>query len=225
MSLRSIGHFGLAMFIVVASHTLTRSCAAQCGQQAKNGSSKREDEEVSTGRAPVRWELLEFYIAEGGGVQSRRIRRVKVTLLDKQTAPWGRSFVGDEELTYNTKEPVVLEAVEAFLWEPLRMAVPEGLHGARGDGSSSCVGTIRIYPTRGQSFPIGISYVGFVLNSDSADLQNIFYSWGVAHFLDKLCAKHAGRRVPPAVMKTLTGEARMESDRETFAPIKNHLEK
>jgi hypothetical protein len=221
----SVRRLGLALLIAVPSNTLTFSFEAQFDQQAENASSEDENQDDCTAEPPpVKWELLEFYFIQGERPRSRRIRRVKVTLLDKQTAPWGRSFVGDKELIYEIEEPHVLEALEVFLWRPLRMAAPDGAHGARGDGSSASIGTIRIYTNHGESFPIGISTVGFILNNDSADVQNVFYSWGLAHFLDDLCAKRAGNRIPPLVMKELTGEARFESDRRAFPPIKRQLE-
>jgi len=54
------------------------------------------------------------------------------------------------------------------------------------------------------------------LESDSADYQNTFYSWGLAQFLDDVTFLQLKTHVPAAIMKELTGEARMDSDKNAM---------
>lgn len=175
-----------------------------------------ESEIVDEEEYQPHWDLLEFRAIWGHPELSHRIKRLKITLVGNDRAGWGDGFAGEKGLVYETDTPADLEAFEKYLTQPLRFAVSPGLHGARGDGSSYCIGAIHV-TTNTEEFTVGISRVGFALEqAESADLQNTFYSWGLAHFLDHLCSTRTGTRIPPAIMKELTGEARMGEDKETF---------
>jgi hypothetical protein len=201
----------LFVLTMVVSATLMARGASPKSQQSQE--SEREADLLINPKEPPqpRWELLECPHVVNDPISSRRIKHIKIKLLAKQNDPWGRGLAGDKDLVYETTAPSVLEAFEAFLKRPLRMAVQPGLHGAMGDGSSISVGTIEVQTDK-DTFTIHVSIVGFVLDSDTADLQNTFYSWGMAHFLDSLCAKLRGTHIPPEVMKKLSGEARIEED-------------
>lgn len=167
-----------------------------------------------------RWNLLWFCDVVNNPARSHRIQRIRIVLPEKQATPWQAGWTGDEPLIYETNDRHVLEAMEQFLTFPHRMAVPRGLHGARGDGSSSSVGTITI-TTNQEEFTVNISRVGFVLDSDAADYQNTFYSWGLAHFLDDVCWERLKRHIPPEITAELTGEARIEQDRRALKAMRD----
>lgn len=181
------------------------------------GSTERVSKRVRHRRP--RWDLLSFRDVVDNPSLSHRITRIKITLPEKQATPWQAGWTGDEPLVYETNDQRVLDAMEQFLTFPLRMAVPRGLHGGRGDGSSSSVGTITVI-TNTEEFTVNVSRVGFVLDSDVADYQNIFYSWGLAHFLDDISFERLNVHIPPKIMKELTGEARIEQDRKALEVVK-----
>lgn len=77
--------------------------------------------------------------------------------------------------------------------------------------------------TNTEEFVIHISRVGFVLESDSADYQNTFYSWGLAQFLDDLTFERLKTHIPATIMKELTREARMDADKKVMDTLRKTM--
>ena len=63
-----------------------------------------------------------------------------------------------------------------------------------------------------------------MLGDFQPDFQALFFSWGLAHFLDDVCRKQAGIIIPPNVMRELTGEAWITWRRENYDALKRRLE-
>jgi len=202
-----------SLFIILPS--LAISATPTTAGKLKDPQSVSSDSEHLIEPPLPRWELLDFYTVVNRPSLAHRIRRIKVILPEKQATPWQAGWTADKPILYETDDPGALKAIETYLTRPLRIAVARGVHGARGDGSSSSLGAVKII-TNTEEFDIHISRVGFVLESDSADYQNTFYSWGLAQFLDDVTFLQLKTHVPAAIMKELTGEARMDSDKNAM---------
>ena len=103
--------------------------------------------------------------------------------------------------------------MEEFLRNPLRLAV-----GEYGDKSCECgyiVGKV-VVTTATEDFTINITRREFLLGDRVPVISRVFYSWGLAHFLDDLCFTQTGTHILPDVVNSLSGEGRIEKDRKAF---------
>lgn len=160
------------------------------------------------------WELLEMTKGLGGIPQSeqRYIKHVKITFIAKDASPLKVGFVGKKPLVYETDDPHVLDAITKFLWFPLRHAMSERFQRHISIGGAYDVGTM-VVTTNKDAFTIYITQHGFQLGEDLY-VDSLFYSWGLAHFLDDLCVHKLGIHIPPDIMRHLTGESRANGEKK-----------
>lgn len=169
------------------------------------------------------WELLEMTDGMGGVPPSERraINRIKITFNAKDATIWNVGFVGKKPLVYETDDPRVLHVITYFLSHPLRRAASGRSHGCEGSGFD--VGTIEVTTSK-DKFIITITRIGFLLG-ESPDLHTIFYSWGLAHFLDDLCIHKLGVHIPPNIMRHLTGEWMIDVEKKILQRLNEQFRK
>jgi hypothetical protein len=171
------------------------------------------------------WGLLNFYVIlpdpdRRDNPESHRIKRIKISLSEKNNAPWDLGWAGDKPLLYETQDPGVLETIEDFLRHPLRLALGQD-YDCDSEGGI-IVGRVLV-TTNQEKFMIGISMGAFLLGDNVPHMSRVFYSWGLAHFLDDLVARHAGIRIPPEALRSLSGESRMDNDRESLRKLNERM--
>ncbi|MHB1038616.1 MAG: hypothetical protein ACYC35_29810 [Pirellulales bacterium] len=222
---RSCGPFvvsflGMAMVLATVSDM---GGAAQPKSVAKRVRKDRQAEQGSKLLPKPKWELLDFggYASSDGTVSKHYIKRMRIILPDKKATPWGASLVGDKKVVYVIEDPHVLEAIEIFLRNPLRLVLGENADGDTGLGY--VVGKI-VVSTNTEEFPIYITPSAFLLGDDSPQISRAFYSWGLAHVLDDVCSREAGTHISAKVMRWLSGEWRTERDKEVFGELKKTSE-
>ena len=89
-----------------------------------------------------------------------------------------------------------------------------GLKGVPG-GDANAYGTIYV-KTKSGTFYIGMTPLGFTLNSDMYTTANCFWSWGLAKHIDDLLFENTGKRLPENAFMTFSGEGEIESSKERY---------
>jgi len=148
---------------------------------------------------PTPWRLLDF--TDPG---SRRITSLRIVLPEKEKTPFGSGIAGDKRVVYTTTDATVMRAMERFLCWPMRHAVQDDVYG--GPGSAFCVGEVHVRTTTDKLL-VGISLAGFALEGREANLQNTFYSWGLAKYVDDILFEKTHLHLPEDLFRTLSGEA------------------
>lgn len=124
---------------------------------------------------PTDWTLLRF-------TDERKILRAAIIMSEKRFfGPIGFQPNGE---TINISDRESLKKIEdSFSPPPLRMADPDD--GKSGGGwGTACFGRLEIETTDGKFF-IGISFLGFHLNHDALNYNNVFWSGSLARFIDE----------------------------------------
>jgi hypothetical protein len=215
-----VSFLGMAMALATISDM---GGAAQPKSVAKCVRKDRQAEEGSGLLPKPKWELLDFgeYGSSDGTVRKHHIKRMRIMLPEKKATPWGASLVGDKPVVYVIEDPHVLEAIEVFLRNPLRLVLAENADVTVGD--MYVVGKI-VVSTNTEEFPIYITPSAFLLGDDSPLISRAFFSWGLAHVLDDVCSREAGTHISAEVMRWLSGEWRTERDKEVFGELKKTSE-
>lgn len=124
---------------------------------------------------PTDWTLLRFS-------DERKIRGAAIIMSEKSRffGPGGFQPSGE---TINISDRDSLNKIEAiFRTPPLRMADPDD--GKSGGGwGTACFGRLEIETTDGKFF-IGMSFLGFHLNHDALNYNNVFWSGSLAKLID-----------------------------------------
>jgi hypothetical protein len=192
------------------------------------GTAGASEEDAQDAKKPwipkPRWELLlmtpttDIPLAE-----QRLIKRVNVVLPGTKTVP--RGIAGEAGILYESDDAHVLLFVRQALLFPLRHAIESRSDGSDG-GGGVIVGKIVVTTTQDE-FTITVTRSAFSLGenaekgSEEGTFQTYFYSWGLAHFIDDLCARQAHAHIDAKVMRRLTGEWRMERDKEALLELRN----
>ena len=153
------------------------------------------------------WRALDF------GGEQRKIKQLTITLPERKATPWEAGIVGDTKLVYSTSDAQELAAVEWFLRWPLRIACAPGVHGCRG--STFTIGTIEV-KTDIDTFTIGVTTWGFYLG-DHPDYQTLFFSWGLAHYLDDVVFDKTGKHILEERLRNLSGECQIDEQEQRLS--------
>lgn len=175
-------------------------------------------------KSKAAWRLLEAVSMSRGPSPSQQrpiMKHIKITLLKKDLRRQSAGFLADKPVIYETDDARVLLTIAFFLRNPLRLGAPLSTHQG---GCPSTVGTI-VVVTPKDKLTIFITTYGFGLGDDLPDIHTTFYSWGLAHFLDELCVQQAGTHIPARLMKELSGEWRMDQEREELQRMKEQLKR
>jgi hypothetical protein len=193
-----------------ATNTSSQLALLDVGDRPDYGNN--ESDLIAESRRQERfWKRLEMTEGHAGVPPSeeRVIKRIKITLNGKDDSPMRVSLVGKARVVYETKDRRVLKAINTFLDLPFRYAIPAN---SSVGGGAYVLGTV-VVTTNRDEFPISITTTGFQLEEGSASFRTMFYSWGLAHFLDDVCFEATRAHIPAGALAHLTGEDRFASER------------
>lgn len=101
---------------------------------------------------------------------------------------------------------------------PLRLAWPDDGSFNLGGGHGTYLGKMHVSSPAGQ-FLIGLSALGFMLDTVMVDARHIFYSYMLARTIDEILLLKAGIRLPPPLMEVLSGERQIRLEKEVYSSV------
>jgi len=138
------------------------------------------------GRKPVqvRWQLLERLPAE----ESREVTKIRIVMFKRERTGFQDYLAREERFDTEITDPLVLDMMPIFLsWALRGAAIADAPHNDEPCGYG--LGELHISRIDGD-FMIGITTVGFALQSRIPTLRNTFYSCGVAKLVDHILVRH-----------------------------------
>lgn len=171
-----------------------------------------EDEKIRKYHAKLDKAWGELFFAT-----KRKVTKVQVVIFEKSETAFESGFNKKKKVSATSSSEDVCKAVHQFLEQPMRYALSSTKGG--GGGSWYKVGEVVVTTDQG-AFTVGLSYGGFTCDGEAANYQNVFFSWGLAHYVDDVYFEQSGQRLPEEVLKGWSGEAHLNHEKETYANIK-----
>lgn len=151
------------------------------------------------------WDLLTDL-----GKGSHRIRRL---ICDLRRVSIQAEELVSRDLSYATTDHLVLEAFEGLgVHRPVREALNCTPQIIGGFGGGANVGRVVFETKRGQ-IKVRITAVGFVLNSEGNNIQNMFYSAYLSQLINMVFMARTGRVLSEPLLDALSGLARIRDER------------
>lgn len=114
------------------------------------------------------------------------------------------------KIVISTTDSHTLALLSAFPGPMLRYAMPDdGTAGGGWGGGGEAFAVLDIEVGK-EKFTIGVTRVGFALNSGAADYSNVFFSASLAAWIDELYYKKTGVHFSKSMMKTWSGQSHIE---------------
>jgi hypothetical protein len=156
----------------------------------ENGKTLREEGEITK----PDWSKLDFFsLLE----DERIINKFEIELFKKTKI----SVTDESQLKY----------LKEYLTMPLRIASKKYNSGWH----DSPIGKITV-ETNQDIFIVGINPSGFSLESEHTDIQNVFFSYPLAQFINEIYHKETKKYIEPSIIEGLSGENRLKSDKRLW---------
>jgi hypothetical protein len=195
-----------ALGILCLLSLLMFDAAALCGEEQLVYRPNLDDKEL----APVNWKLLDFPQPE------RHVTMITI-VLNKLS---GGRFKGEEYLArdrdfvYRATDHRLLDIAEAALSKAPRNE-RSSLEGRefvpRAAACGMTVGHLVITTTRDE-FRVGITNLGFALDSKIPRWQNLFRSRGLSALIDEIVFQQTGKHLPAELIRSLSPSAAKRSE-------------
>ena len=180
-------------------------------QDGKSNSDAESEEGEFEEPSEVDWDLLSF-----GETEGKRLTSIELKFTEEDVAflkKYHGFSVLMEPTTITITDPAMLEAAE-FYFRPdqcLKQIIPKGWHGG-WSGAGFPVGELKLKTTSGELL-IGITCLGFGLNSRGVGIENRFFAPAASEFLSTVyCQKH-GVPLPDQLTEILSGANEIRSIR------------
>ncbi len=175
--------------------------------------SRIAEPKTSRNSKEVNWNLL--YFDEDAGPR-REVTRIRIVLYKMKGPPLEEHLARREKFTFETRDSRLLDLATHFLHVPLRYAYPRD----QDYDHMPVVFTAghMIVTTNRDRFRVGITTMGFVLQSKQYDASRAFFSAGLAMLVDEVVFKQTGKHIP--VLSTrLSGEEVISAEKGTYETI------
>ncbi len=202
-------------FKLIAPCMIIIVCA--CNRQELNGtlqppSSSHQEADKSVADTP--WHLLNFR-----AFSDRQLQTVKIifTADDRDMLRRHLGLNGHiDPIEIEITKPDELRLAEFCVDGEycLKEIVADGVRGGTSSGGVP-VGEIRLQ-TKGETFIIGITLVGFALDSRDAHLNNTFYSTGLAELLKAIYFRQTNHDLPSPLIEQLSGKRYLQRIDDSF---------
>jgi hypothetical protein len=128
----------------------------------------------------------------------RQVRRIDIELYNNVFSKINMSVTDKSQLQFITNS----------LTSPLRIASKY----YNTTWNDNLIGKITVV-TDQDSFIIGINPSGFSLESKTSDVQNVFFSYSLAQFINEIYHKETKKYIELSIIEGLSGENRLKSDK------------